>query len=527
MLELINKSKLVIGVDANITDMVFVLLNQLNKKIYYYENKYQNKKDIPLNIYYSTKDDMTVNILSFCEKYIIDTYIKNNKPILILTDSREITDLLKQIFIKHNSNEDYYRVFNKDEGTLKDMIEINKVGENKCLIASPKWVYGLDLLIKYCEIFVIYNYTCGLQSMSALEMIQQISRARNTKSVNLLCLDPNAKYAFNQYISFEDNKKNQESYINGYSKFHGDLCKKHDAINEMGCTMIDINGKIKFNNDSFMTQIHYLKTWYDQLFHRNKVDIIKLIAKDYGYKITEFDWSPDVQIVGHLKESLKLKKEEIIEISKKIFLCEEIDNKYKYCIGNLREQVKMRIKYLQNVNDNNLLCKLVSDHSKFVNYINKKYFDLSKTEFEKKTININNNDILHMIKDNDIINKINVCFWFEELLNINRLEIDKIINVDLVNIKKILSDNIENLYYIFRNNECKNKTIKSIKYKIESIINLNYLQKFIAECYNNVVYGLFLIKYKQIKINKELAGRYILFRTDNNKDDDKGDDDGI
>jgi hypothetical protein len=57
----------------------------------------------------------------------------------------------------------------------------------------------------------------------------------------------------------------------------------------MGGTMIDVHGKIKFNNDSFMTKIHYLKTWYDQLFCRNKVDIIKLIATDYGYKISETD----------------------------------------------------------------------------------------------------------------------------------------------------------------------------------------------------------------------------------------------
>ena len=499
LLILINKAKLVIGLDANITDMVFVLLNQLNKKIYYYENKYQNKKDIPLNIYYSKKYNKELNVMTFCEKYIIDKYIKKKKSIMILSDSKETTDLLKQIFIKYNCDDDYYRVFNKEEGTLEDMKNINKIGFNKCLIASPKWCYGLDVTIDYDEIFVIYSYTSGLQSMGALEMIQQISRARNTKCVNLLCIDPNAKYAFNQYVSYEENQKLQEKYINGYSKIHGDLCKKYDIVNEMGCTMIDVNGKIKFNNDSFMTQIHYLKTWYDQLFHRNKVDIIKLISKDYGYKITEFDYNPDYAFIKSLKNDMKLKKEEIIEVSKKIFLCEKVDDKYKHYIDNLREQVTMREKYLKNINDNDLLCELVSDHTKFVNFINRKYLNLSKSEFEKKSIEVANNDILHMIKDNDIINKINVCFWFEELLKINRLDIEKIQVEDLDNIKKIFHENTERFYCLFKNNECKNKTIKSIKHKIDSIINVNYLQKFIAECYNCIVEDVISINLKKRK----------------------------
>ena len=47
---------------------------------------------------------------------------------------------------------------------------------------------------------------------------------------------------------------------------------------------------------------------------------------------------------------MKLKKEEIVEVSKQIFLCEEIDEKYKFYEANLKEQVKMREKYLQNIN---------------------------------------------------------------------------------------------------------------------------------------------------------------------------------
>ena len=64
-------------------------------------------------------------------------------------------------------------------------------------------------------------------------------------------------------------------------------------------------------------------------------------------------------------------------------------------------------------------------------------------------------------------------------------------------------------YFIIKNNECKNKTIKSIKHKINLISNENYLQKFIAECYNNVIENSFCYEYKQVKINKKLIGKYI------------------
>jgi hypothetical protein len=80
-------------------------------------------------------------------------------------------------------------------------------------------------------------------------------------------------------------------------------------------------------------------------------------------------------------------------------------------------------------------------------------------------------------------------------------------NID--NIKKIFNANTEQFYYIFRDNNCKNKTIKSVKYKIECIKNVNYLQKFIAECYNNVIEDIVKIKYKQYRNEDTLEGRYL------------------
>ncbi len=514
LVELIRYSNFVVAVDANITDLVFTLFKQLNKKYFFYQNTFQNKKDVPMNIYYSQIHNEDNNLISYCNEYIIPKYISKGKSCLILTDSKEVTDKLKLVFQKHNTKEDYYRIFTREEGTLEDMKNINKVGVKRLILSSPKILYGLDLTIPYDETFMIYRRNSGLMSMGALEMIQQISRARNTKAVNILILDPNAKFAYNKYISYDQNKKIQDKIISGNLKYHDELCKKYEVVNLLGCVEFDVDGIIKFKQNSFMTQIHYLKTWYDQLFYRNKVDIIKLIAKDYGYKINDINWNPEVKNTNLLKDALKLKKDEIIAISKKICLnkINEIDNKYKYYIENLKEQVKIREKYLTGVEDIDLYLDLASDHEKFINWLNKKYLYLSKENFNKKIIDINNNDFIEMNDDKDIINKINTCFWFEELLNFNRFKIEEIVCDNIDNIKKIFNQNIDKLYFIFKINKSKEKIIKSIKHKIESILNLNYLQKFIAECYNNVVEDTFKYEYLQTKINKKLVGSYKIIK---------------
>ncbi len=504
LLKLILCSNMVIAVDANITDLVFTLFSQLNKKIFFYRNTFKNKKDVPLNIYYSQNYNEDNNLITYCEKFIIDQYIKKGKSCLILTDSKEVTDKLKLIFIQHNAREEYYRIFTREEGTLEDMKNINNVGKHKLILSSPKFVYGIDLLIPYEEVFMIYRRTSGLMSMGALEMIQQIGRARNTKTVNLLALDPNANFTENKYISFEQNKKMQESIINGYSKYHDELCKKYEVINLMGCTSLDLEGDVKFLPDSFMTQIHYLKTWYDQLFYRNKIDIIKLVAKDYGYKINDIEWNPEIKISNSLKSSLKLKKDEIIGIAKKICLNKEneIEPKYRYYIENIKEQVKIREKYLSGIEDIDLYLDLSSNHELFINWLNKKYLDMEKEQFEKKVIEINNNEFKQIINTDEIISKINSCFWLEDLLKIKRYQIEDIVCDDIDGIKKLLNKNIDKLFDIFKNNESKEKTIKSIEYKIKSIKNNNYLQKFIVECYNNIIEDIFIINKKKIYLSR-------------------------
>lgn len=168
----------------------------------------------------------------------------------------------------------------------------------------------------------------------------------------------------------------------------------------------------------------------------------------------------------------------------------------------------MREKYIKNIQDVNLYEELVSNEYKFKEWLCKKYFNMSKEEFDIKTLSIDNGDIVQIVKDDDVISKINVCFWLENLLKFTRLKVNDIICGDIENIKKIFLTNIEKFYVIYKNNEAKNKTIKSIKHKISSIINENYLQKFVAEIYNHIINNIININSKRYKINKKLERKY-------------------
>lgn len=522
LLNLLIKSELIISVDANITDIVFTFFNQLGKQMFYYVNSYQNKKDIPFNIFYSQTYSEDKNLISFCDKFIIEQYIKKNKKCLILTDSKETTDKLKLIFYKHNSNDDYYRFFNREQGTLEDMKNINKVGINRLLCASPRWIYGLDITIEYDEIFIIYRYTTGLESMGALEMIQQISRARKTKVVNLLALDPKACRLYNSYVDFEKNKKRQEEYINGYTKYQDELCKKYEAINEMGSTIISIDGKTKFAQDSFMTQIHYLKTWYDQLFYKNKIEIVKIIANEYGYKINEQEWTIPEDFV--LKDKLNLNREEVVNVCKKIYKNEVIETKYKFYYENLKEQIRSRESYFNKINnivnyniDNTTVIKeeslveLFCDEDKFNNWLNRRYLEMDKKEFDTTVIKINNKDFLHTIKDNNIISKVKSCFWLEEQLKFKRFKINEIKCDDFEIIKKLFKDNIDNLFVFFKNNASKERIYIMVKNKIDDLNSLNILQKFISDCYNSISDDIFKIKLTKKYVKKQYISSTYIF----------------
>lgn len=510
LLRILSKAKVIIACDANITDLVFCFFNQINIKYIYYKNNFKNKVGIPFDFYLSKNYNYIANLFSFCDKFIIDK-IKKEDSVLIMTDSFTITNELKNYLFRYNDNHDYFRIFNKDEGTLDDIININKICIGRCIIFNSKILYAVDVQFHYDVSFIIYKYASSF-GFDVFCMEQQIGRPRNTDSLKLLCLDPKALFYSNSYISFEENKQRQQKFINTNSNFHHELCKKYSVINEMGVVDMGWDGQNKFNLNSIMTEIHFIKTWYDSLFYNNKIDILKLIAdKSYGYKINTYEWILDDKYFDFGKKVIGNK--DIVNVSKLIYQGNEklIDPKYMHCIDNIKEQIKQRQKYLHNINDVILFEELVCDENKFKQYLCKKYLTLSKEEFDKKVIEIKNND-LQIIKSDELIDKIYTCFWFEEILKINRFDVNNIKDVNLDYIIKIFIQNTKKFYIIFKTSESKSKTLKSIQNKINSIDKINLLQKFIADCYNHIYEESIKIISKENRNKKIYLGITYLFK---------------
>ncbi len=165
---------------------------------------------------------------------------------------------------------------------------------------------------------------------------------------------------------------------------------------------------------------------------------------------------------------------------------------------------------MRNIEDVVLYDELSCDENKFKQYLCKKYLVLSKSDFDKKVIELKNND-LPTIKPDELIDKINTCFWFEELLNIKRFDVSNIKDINLENIKKIFIKDYKKFLPIFKNLESDKKTTDKIKNKINSIEKNNLLQKFIADCYNLICYKSIKIERKEIYIKKVYSHSEYLF----------------
>ena len=547
LLRLINKAKLILYMDANISDSIIELIG--NDKYFMYKNTFKNKQDVEMNIYYCNTSIEINNVVSYCNKFLVDS-VKNSKPLLILTDSKSISDTIYTHLKQFNNNNDYFLLFNKDSGTLDNMNDItikNNYLSNKCLISSPKIVYGLDITQKYekNQFHLIYKKNYGYNSMNAIGMIQQISRARSCCDVNILILDLNAKKHYNKKITFDQNKKIQFDYLNGKFQVHNDLCKENKIQNLLSYIQLK-DGTLQFNDNDFLTRIFYYNSYYNQLFSSNKIDVVKSISRKYGYDIKEFEFVSDIKGVQEKNNIMNAKKElgnYLIVMSELLLRCREteIDEKYKQYIDCVSEMTNKRYKSLEGkIKDKNdeliekmskhknnleklkkliderdisifeIKVKLSSDENKYDNFVNKILLDKTKQELDK--INIDNNVENLLFNDIKVFKKIKFIFLMEEFLKIKRYGIESINVEGDENIKKFvdflkLKEGSLKIFYL--DSMSNKRTEEKINNNILKLVDLNNIKKFVVDIYNLIVDDLFIITSKQTMLNYIRCRTYI------------------
>ena len=481
LINLLQDANYIICCDAIMTDYVFTLFDSILIHYYYYRNEYKISSGKNMIIYDSKTFNEMLEIKNFLKPVIRD--IKAKKSVIIFSDSKKMTEQIFIILQEYNNDISYYLLINRDSTELDTITQCNETFVNKCVIISPRIVYGLDIQIPYENIYCIYKNCTKINGMSALEYHQQINRCRQAKNIHILFTKQEYYRVNNMFIPFEsfceiENKKYEE-----YNDNINIMNRNYKLVDEL-CSTVKINGKT-INYESLFTPIHYKKAWYDILFSKNKMEIIELLAKEAGYNIIKKQLVASAtidkkKINMNIKEFDINKKKEISTIASSI-----VENDY-YDVANkqLLEQLLIRANLLK-INNCPNLKEILGDERKFTTFINRKYLDLTYDEFNKFKVSKDKNDISIINKDHKLINKIDLIFWLEKLLGNNRYDVDMIECDDADTIKEELLKKVNELILLSDGVKSKSGLIKLYKTKICKLNGNAMIKAFMADCYNS------------------------------------------
>ena len=357
-------------------------------------------------------------------------------------------------------------IFTKNSGRLDDIKNCNESFKNKCVIASPKITYGVNISdIHYKHIYAVYSS----QTIDSMTMIQQIGRARDCEKVSVLFVK-NHKTK-NHYISFEANKKLEEESLN---TFKTRIENRHKAISEL-CLNHSHKG-LSFNLDSVFTNIHFYISWFDKLFSSNKLELFKLICSEQGFNVKTEELKlnkEDGKGLTKLSEVKKFFDEKYVDLAKEVFDGNRDSPDYEKYGESVEEYLKSALEFF-NITDTKepyarKFKDLICDPVKLEKYIRSLPLFKPKEEIKKNELFYLKKEIPLIAKDNNIYDKMINLYWLEDLLEIERFEVDKI-DCDVDEIREKLLENIDKVSTLIKRNKINNKKhIKNVINKINKL----------------------------------------------------------
>lgn len=436
LVELISKTKKVICCDAIMTDMTMAFIGLLRdiEDIVYYRNIYKNKNNINLHINYKTNNKTMKEIEIFCRP-IVDK-IKKNEEVMIMSDSKTIVNNIYNYLLEFNDNKSYYQVYTKDSGILSELEDCNKTWKGKCVLYSPKIIYGIDVLIQYEDIYAIYqgNSICGFS------MLQQISRARNTQNVHVLFLQSTYKDKLNKYISYEQNKYIEESQLNKYmtnfnSKYDSNKItkSKENILFELQAIQIGNTGNniiTSINENNIFGKIHLYASWYRRIFSQNKSQLFIQLCIEQGYTIHKHEFAKETSKCNIINVKAEINKE-IVEQTEKILDAKKaltnqiIDPEQREQM--LKEELRLRMG-LMNLNDVDLLHdeslkEIVIDRDRFERCIKSIVFYYNEETINNKEIESYAKNFTFIEKSNKLFKILDAIRWLEKKLEVDRFNV--------------------------------------------------------------------------------------------------------
>ena len=258
----------------------------------------------------------------------------------------------------------HFLKINKYHGTQEDIDNCATTFLNRCVIMSPKIIYGLNILINYDNIHCFYKHTSTPCSMSALEYHQQYSRACNCKHVHIYDLNPSYEQANIQRIDYETHVSELTSWtefkMNRYTTFCNPQNNPHlkwsSEIQELYSSPDLHTGALKLDPSKPFAAIHLYKTWFDSQLTRGKLQFVSRLAEEAGYSVKYEYYNimvPDKPKKSILKNNMltsdQIKIDRIYDDIEKGHDNPRILDKYSNMYSNVKDFIGRRISKLREI----------------------------------------------------------------------------------------------------------------------------------------------------------------------------------
>jgi Origin of replication binding protein/Primase C terminal 2 (PriCT-2) len=516
LMDLMHNCKKIIMCDAIITDIVLTYVSKLRDgKIIYYRNKYQNKTGVKLNIYYRTNNPIKKELEIFCKPII--KMVKNNESVIIICDSKSITNNIYNYLLQFNESKKYFKIFTKDSGSLKELEDCNTKWKNKCVLFSPKIIYGIDVIIPYDNIYAVYNGN----TIDSFSMLQQVSRSRNTKAVNVLFLLKHYQETMNNYISYSTNKYIEELELQRFDTKNIDKIKDHILYELESITFNDKTSDMlhEINENSLFGQIHLYASWYRRLFNYNKGQLFEQLCREQGYDITKivFDLDDEPSSFVNIKKKIV---EEIMDQTEKIITNDNKNGDDLINVANrkeiINESLKSRKKIL-NVTDIDLmndakLREIVKDEDRFNKCVKSIMLYYSKEIIDKKELDEYANNFSFIEKSKRLFKLLSIIEWLEDELGVSRFNIIELEIENTEQLIKKMKKQIDMFQYLSISTSRPNR-IDEILSRINKLQSDDKVKKFFMEIINQ--FDKFY-NWKSKRIGKKRILTYVDFEFNNN-----------
>jgi len=232
---IIKESKLIIGTDADISDICINFMRECGRDIVFIKNTYKHNKDIESEEI-EQMDDLV-------------TELKTKDKFMVCCDSKEEAD---KLFKKLNDK----KVIVITSDSLKDYVNLD---DNYKIIYSPKIIYGLDSVI--CrDVYCVFNN----KTISPAQMLQQIARSRSIIKLKYIFL--NKKFKKPLYSSLKE-------------------C--HDTLKETHASTLSEFGLMKEDNKDFYLNLLSVIEYKNDCYNVNKFCWFKKLLFQRGFKDKE------------------------------------------------------------------------------------------------------------------------------------------------------------------------------------------------------------------------------------------------